>query len=960
MSYQPPPNRVIRYEIATRRDARWVIDFLRADEAEAITAAEELLEEDGVEAVRVVRQRHAPTEIVIETEVFRREAAPRAKPGPTLSATDDSDCWCELLDELYGARSRRTIGQLLRGYLDQLGITPLELLHNHRFAKKLEAAGSLQQGAVHRIAKARAEATGTPIRDCMRALETLVAEANGKARDALAVRAVPRPGPGGIDALVAECRRLAPDAAEQLFWLRHAASRQLEPCSGLGGRLELALAWAEGASDPVALELIDAIAADCLASAALVQELLGPQNDLGRALCVLAEVARGATPVAPSRAPSWFPAIAALLQRHPCLEIRASFLARLYRELIQEKPLVPRGAATDEAKALAALGEALRQDTTAPLSAAPPSSPRWLSAGAGSTSPAASATCRCPPARPRNGCASCSISRRRPTARRASARWPRSSSTPRPACRRRPAPRSPRGSTPPICRPPRAPRSTASGARPLREWFTRPPANSPFSACSRRADAGTRAMAQAAGKSSFNTSLGGRPRKSPAEIQRILQLHELFVRKKGGAPADLTLQNLAGVQMPRINLTGAKFTGANLKGANLRGAILDGCDFFSANLAEADLSEASFVGADLRGVILRGAKMRGAKLPDVDLRAGRLLSGGGAGGGLAFMRTDMGHVDLTRADLSGARLSNVDLDQATLNQADLSGADLTGAVLTRAKLTGTKLQGPRMRDCDLTKANLSGAQMEGAALANANLRDAEVVEADLKDADLRGARVEGANLEGSDFTGAHLARVDFSKAKLEGARMQLEVTSLSVEIQELIEKHRLWAASQGRHGAQADLSGQDFTRINFATSFQRREFRALQPRRREPQRRHPGDGEFPRGAAAQGRAAQVQSRRRHPRGRRFLRRRPLARAPAGRDQASRRLVHRPLWPPTWSAPTLPARCCATLFLRRQPQGQRPQRRRSHRRKSRGRESRRREAPRATLDGAKLPPGIAAP
>src|SRR6185295_5734172 len=87
-------------------------------------------------------------------------------------------------------------------------------------------------------------------------------------------------------------------------------------------------------------------------------------NDLGRALGALAAIARGGTPHAPARAPAWFPALAKLLAARPCPEIRASFFVRLYRELTSDKPLVPRGNANDEAKALTTLGEALRDDAS--------------------------------------------------------------------------------------------------------------------------------------------------------------------------------------------------------------------------------------------------------------------------------------------------------------------------------------------------------------------------------------------------------------------------------------------------------------------------------------------------------------------------------------------------------------------------------------------------------------------
>ena len=147
--------------------------------------------------------------------------------------------------------------------------------------------------------------------------------------------------------------------------------------------------------------------------------------------------------------------------------------------------------------------------------------------------------------------------------------------------------------------------------------------------------------------------------KSPAELERIIRQHELFLARRGGQRADLTLQNMCGVSLPGVNLTDAKLTGTNFEGAKLQRAVFDRCDMFGANLAYADLTEASFVDTDLRGVTLRGAILHRAQMPNVDLRSGQLLSGGKGSDELKFARTEMGKVDLSGAAMAGANLSQI-------------------------------------------------------------------------------------------------------------------------------------------------------------------------------------------------------------------------------------------------------------------------------------------------------------
>lgn len=103
MPEKPVPNRVIRYEIATYRDDRWVIECLREREDESVALAKMFLATDKYEAVRVVRERRAPGDIVFETPIFEQVKTKSTDKKPlSISSSDDEDCWCDTLDDLYG------------------------------------------------------------------------------------------------------------------------------------------------------------------------------------------------------------------------------------------------------------------------------------------------------------------------------------------------------------------------------------------------------------------------------------------------------------------------------------------------------------------------------------------------------------------------------------------------------------------------------------------------------------------------------------------------------------------------------------------------------------------------------------------------------------------------------------------------------------------------------------------
>lgn len=353
--------REIRFEVATQRDGRWTIECARLGEIEARRIAQQLLATNAYEAVRVVRERDVAGRTLVETPVFAARRQGSGIPSLRVSATDERDSWCTELDDLYGARSRRTIGQVLRSFLDRFKITPTELLHNIRFVRKLDDAGTLLSAAVHRVARSRAEASGTPLARCVRELETLVAAATRRMSDAQASRRHPVPGEDGLDAFIARCRPLASDTSLQGFHIRHGVSRDFEARPSLLARLEAALGWLAGASDPDSLALIDELVADCLGSGAVMQETLGVQRDLGAALLQTVELARGRAKSGAEHRAAWHAELVRLLTGHPCPETRTVLLVRVQREIAGERPLA-RGGAAEEADAVIAIASALKDE----------------------------------------------------------------------------------------------------------------------------------------------------------------------------------------------------------------------------------------------------------------------------------------------------------------------------------------------------------------------------------------------------------------------------------------------------------------------------------------------------------------------------------------------------------------------------------------------------------------------
>lgn len=282
---------------------------------------------------------------------------------------------------------------------------------------------------------------------------------------------------------------------------------------------------------------------------------------------------------------------------------------------------------------------------------------------------------------------------------------------------------------------------------------------------------------------------------------------------------------IASLLQPGAQLAGRDFRdqdlrGSRLAGADLSGAILDGCNISDADLSNANLQGASLVGCDLTASCLSGANLSEATLAaclldDVDLSDSQAKDAN-------FRKAKGAHIAAQNANFRGARFDEASLVGIRLIRAQIDGAhfdkaDLTRAVLIEAQGADAFFSEATLRDAQCDGANLPGAQLEGcdasgstwenADLAQANLahaaittasfvrsrcrkanfnhasgRNARFDEADLRQvtalkADIMRASCEGTDLREADFRGANLHGVASWRARLEGLRLDLAITT---------------------------------------------------------------------------------------------------------------------------------------------------------------------------------------
>jgi hypothetical protein len=302
--------RRLRYEIHLMIEGRWRIETVIDDgrdgvarrfdkrdfeekEKQVVEHANALLAGGQVQAVKVMRERMRADGFSTVAEIFAKRATNEPTEAPlTVGTYDGPVSLCETVDELCGRDGYRMVGTLLRGFLDRLSITPIELFHHHPYIRKLNDNYALVQGSVHQIARLQAKVLGGDPKTRAATLLKLVEQAEKRARDAMAERKLPVLEGGDLERLAARIEaRLG--VRELKFYTQVAVTRVLQGSPSAFGKLETVLQWLTAEVSEPHRELIDQYAACCLDNPALMKDLLGHRENLAAALGGLADLARG-------------------------------------------------------------------------------------------------------------------------------------------------------------------------------------------------------------------------------------------------------------------------------------------------------------------------------------------------------------------------------------------------------------------------------------------------------------------------------------------------------------------------------------------------------------------------------------------------------------------------------------------------------------------------------------------
>jgi hypothetical protein len=277
------------FEIQVYQRDHWVIEGQESDEAAAVSFAKAQVSQGKVEGMRVLRQWTRADGAVVETEIFCQF---RPKNDRITIQTVDSAPRCEEIDEYYGTESRFTIGRVLRQYLEQVVVTPTEIMHNFAELKRLRDKDTLVPSAIGHVAQVQSGGAGDSRarRDEMfTVLEKMTVRARNASR-----RELPNVKTIGFSRLFEELSRGSSDETPDFLSLV-ALSRELVNMRNFALKVQflVGLLVKEEGMNPASTAIIDGVIADVLGSASVIQELLGPQPNLMTAIINLCDLAEG-------------------------------------------------------------------------------------------------------------------------------------------------------------------------------------------------------------------------------------------------------------------------------------------------------------------------------------------------------------------------------------------------------------------------------------------------------------------------------------------------------------------------------------------------------------------------------------------------------------------------------------------------------------------------------------------
>ncbi len=296
-------SRAYSYEIYVQVDGRWRLDKRLEGQASNTQHANEQLEKNAIaqanallnmgdfQAVKVLRSRERSDGFGTQSEIFNKVATARPKTMTTRPYKGEFPV-CETIFDLAKRPSVKAFGTVFREFLDKQNATAIELLHSPQHQRKLNDMSSFMRAGIYALAGAQTQPGLPGQAERSKKLEALFDKLMTHTRNTLAEKNLPAFENNDYARLYERLsQRLKDDELRFIFFFQ--TTKVTQSLNSYAARLDLALNDMIERPMHGTAALLDEIAASCLDSTTLIQDLLGSRPGLSEALIALADLSAG-------------------------------------------------------------------------------------------------------------------------------------------------------------------------------------------------------------------------------------------------------------------------------------------------------------------------------------------------------------------------------------------------------------------------------------------------------------------------------------------------------------------------------------------------------------------------------------------------------------------------------------------------------------------------------------------
>jgi len=275
------------YEIQVMKDGRWVTESSRDRRAEADALAQKFLARGDCAGVRIVANKENRDGLLEEEVLFEKTQAVSAK-KLQIATVEAAPNLCQQPRDFFSLESRALMNRVLRSYLEEVSLTPTELLHSHRDLKRFQDYENIYPAAVSHIATLQVAGTGQKPNQRRDEIFAVVDQIVEQARQAERMDLPKLSSPFSITLAAVAGRSESAEYLAMVVLAKALASKR-----EWIGKLDMLCRLALAESDPKAVLLLDTVIADVL-GANVIQEVLGWKRSLGAAIIAMLDLADGA------------------------------------------------------------------------------------------------------------------------------------------------------------------------------------------------------------------------------------------------------------------------------------------------------------------------------------------------------------------------------------------------------------------------------------------------------------------------------------------------------------------------------------------------------------------------------------------------------------------------------------------------------------------------------------------